>query len=104
LQAGLVEKALEEHKKILIVASQSKKPSDSDFQKIVAGQVAAAGKVGELKDKARKTKFPNHLATIAEGLGALNWVAVVRSRTFLSFLFCLKLCSSLGPYSCSLHW
>lgn len=74
--AGLVEQALDEHKKLLTIASQSKKPSDSDFQKLVAGQVGAAGKIGELKDKARKTKFPNNLAAVSEGIGALNWVAV----------------------------
>lgn len=69
-------KALAEQRKLLVVASKSKKPSDGDFQKLVAGMVAAAGAIGALKDKSRTSKVFNHLSAVADGIGALNWVAI----------------------------
>jgi adenylyl cyclase-associated protein len=73
--ASHVETALNEQKNLLHVASQSKKPAVADFQKLVGPMLAAAQKIGEVKEKARKTTVPNHLATVSEGIGALNWVA-----------------------------
>jgi adenylyl cyclase-associated protein len=68
---------LEEHKKVLIVASKSKKPADADFMKLMAGQMAAAQTIQTLKEKAPRTsKVPNHLATVSEGIGAFNWVSI----------------------------
>jgi hypothetical protein len=41
--------------------------------------MAVAQKIQAVKQGAPRTsKVPNHLAAIAEGIGALNWVTVVR--------------------------
>lgn len=73
---GHLNKALAEHRKLLVTASKSKKPSDADFQKLVGGMIAAATEIGKLKDKSRTSKVFNHLSAVADGIGALNWVAV----------------------------
>jgi adenylyl cyclase-associated protein len=76
VQVEHLNKALAEHRKLLVVASKSKKPSDADFQKLVAGMVGAAGAIGQLKDQSRTSKVFNHLSAVADGIGALNWVAI----------------------------
>lgn len=71
-----LQKAVAEQRKLLVVASKSKKPADADFSKLVSGMIEAARAIGELKDKSRTSKVFNHLSAIADGIGAFNWVAV----------------------------
>ncbi|KNC76844.1 hypothetical protein SARC_10680 [Sphaeroforma arctica JP610] len=60
------------------MASQSQKPSDSDFPALLGPTAQAMTDVSNLKDdpKYRRSKFSNHLATVAEGIAALGWVSV----------------------------
>ena len=51
----------------LLVASTSKKPSDSDLQKILAAMAAKMAEIEKCKDNRSEVK--EHLSTIAEGTG-----------------------------------
>jgi len=75
-QAELVLKAVNAQRDFLKVASTSKKPADAVLQKAIKPTSDLMGKIVEVKDKNRTSKFPNHLATVSEGIAALGWVVV----------------------------
>jgi len=77
-QANLVKTAIAEQRKLLVIAAQSKKPDDKTAQELLQPLSKAMGDVSQIKETAlkNKTKFPNNLSTLAEGIAALGWVAV----------------------------
>jgi len=77
-QAELVLDAVNKQKQFLDVASKSKKPDDTTFQKLLAPTSEAMGAITSIKDskEGRTSKFANNLAAVAEGIAALGWVCV----------------------------
>jgi len=75
-QAELVLKAVHAQRDFLKVASTSKKPADAVLQKAIKPTSDLMGQIVEVRDKNRSSKFPNHLATISEGIAALGWVVI----------------------------
>jgi adenylyl cyclase-associated protein len=74
-QAEFVLNAVNAQKEFLRVAAGHKKPSDSVLQALIKPTADNMGKVVEIKEKSR-SKFPNHLAAVSEGIAALGWVLV----------------------------
>ncbi|QPG76629.1 hypothetical protein FOA43_004021 [Brettanomyces nanus] len=77
-QAEVFKKAAEMEGDFLWAASLSKKvtPSDAVFAEVLKPINEAIGKVVELKDANRTSKFNNNLATVAEGVPVLGWICV----------------------------
>jgi len=75
-QADLLLQAVQAQKAFLSTAAQSKKPADAALQELVKPVSDLMGKIVDLKEKNRSSKFFNNLSTIAEGIGALGWVVV----------------------------
>jgi len=77
-QVELVLAAAQKQRDLLSVASKSKKPDDSTFQKLLTPTSELLGQITALKDskEGRTSKHFNNLATIAEGSGAFGWVCV----------------------------
>jgi hypothetical protein len=105
LQAADVQHAFDEHRKILICASQSAKPADADFGTVLAGlskafaDVQVCGHFGSRSaclalpfparsdaaiqpgramqgKKDNRSKVSNQLAFVSEAIQALSWVTV----------------------------
>jgi adenylyl cyclase-associated protein len=74
--ADLVENGFREVRKIVVLASKSKKPSDDDFGQIVQPLAQVLGQITEYKDKKRGSEFYNHAYAVAEGIQCLAWVTV----------------------------
>lgn len=66
--------ALAHERELINIASQSKKPSN--VQPFLAPTSAAMATVGEVREKNRSSKNPNHLTALSEAANALGWVAV----------------------------
>lgn len=77
-QAELVADATNKQRQFLEVASKSKKPDDTTFQKLLAPTSEAIGAITAIKDskEGRTSKLSNNLSTVAEGIAALGWVCV----------------------------
>jgi adenylyl cyclase-associated protein len=75
-QVALVEKAVEAERDFLSIASQSKKPADSDLPALLKPLTDFITQIVELRDKNRVSKQFNHLSTLSEGISALGWVTV----------------------------
>eukprot|EP01112_Ceratiomyxa_fruticulosa_P018136 TRINITY_DN575_c0_g2_i1.p1 TRINITY_DN575_c0_g2~~TRINITY_DN575_c0_g2_i1.p1 ORF type:complete len:482 (+),score=139.01 TRINITY_DN575_c0_g2_i1:150-1595(+) len=75
-QAELFQKAIESQRKMIILATQAKKPSDADLQAIIKPTSDLMQEITSLRDKQRTSKFFNNLSTVSEGVGALGWVVV----------------------------
>lgn len=75
-QVALVEKAVEAQRDFLSVASQSKKPADSDLPALLKPMTDFITQIIEIRDKNRVSKQFNHLSTLSEGISALGWVTV----------------------------
>lgn len=78
LQAKEVELLFKAQKQFLHLASQCTKPPADKLPSLLAPMVTHLTTVGELKDANRKSAQFNHLSTVAEGIPAAGWVAVVR--------------------------
>lgn len=77
-QAESLKSAFSAERTMIVTASKSKKPDQSsaeylDFFKPLQDALA---EVSSIKDKNRPSPLFNHLSTVAEGIGALGWVAV----------------------------
>jgi adenylyl cyclase-associated protein len=68
--------ACEEESRIIAAAAVSKKPSPDQLPKILETLSKKLGLVSEFKDKNARDKAFNNIAAVAEGVGALGWVAV----------------------------
>jgi adenylyl cyclase-associated protein len=62
---------------MLVIASNSKKPSDDQIQKLLQPTSDLMQKIVAIKDSNRANKFFNNLSAVAEGVPALSWVVVV---------------------------
>ena len=62
------EKAFAEVRAIMVMAGDTKKPSNTDF---MANLNAAIAEVGKLRER---DAFENHARAVGEGIGALTWV------------------------------
>jgi len=74
-QTSLLSDAFAEQRRMVLVASTCKKPSDADLQKILAPTAAKMGDIEKCKDNRSEVK--EHLNTVAEGAAALSWVLMV---------------------------
>jgi len=77
-QAELFLDATNKQKEFLSVASRSKKPDDTTFQKLLGPTSELLGQISAIKEskEARSSKLGNNLSTVSEGVGALGWVCV----------------------------
>jgi len=75
-QAQAVKAAVTAQRNFLEIASQSKKPSDSDFAKLLEPTSKAISDVQKVNTKGKGHPKFNYLNTLAEGISALGWVAV----------------------------
>jgi adenylyl cyclase-associated protein len=75
-QVGLLEKAVQEQRKLLVIASKSKKPDDAALGKLLQPTSDLMQQIGAIRDKHRTSKQFNHLSTLSEGISCLGWVAV----------------------------
>jgi len=75
-QFEALQKAINAQRDFLAVASQSKKPSQDVFAKLLDPTSKAIQEVISIRDKARGNELWNHLSAISEGVPALGWVAV----------------------------
>ena len=74
----MFKKAVAAERNFLNTAANSKKPADPVAQNLFKPISDIAGQIIELKEKTKNTKFPWHLAAVAEGVSVLSWVLVVR--------------------------
>jgi len=74
-QAHIFEQAVNANREILVFASNNTKPDDAKFGEVLAPLSQKMRAIKEFEEKARKTKFPNHLKTLGEGAGVFGWVA-----------------------------
>jgi adenylyl cyclase-associated protein len=75
-QVGLVEKAVQEQRKLLAIAAKSKKPDDASLGKLLQPTSDLMQQIVAIRDKQRTSKQFNHLSTLSEGISCLGWVAV----------------------------
>jgi len=75
-QAALFARAVNAQRDMLVIASQSKKPSDDVLQKLLKPTSDLMTEITALKDKHRSSKAFNHLSTLSEAVPALGWVMV----------------------------
>ncbi|KAJ3391326.1 F-actin-capping protein subunit alpha [Lobulomyces angularis] len=76
-QANLVKAAFNHQLAIITTSSKSKKPADQKvLQDLTKPLSTTIQQIVELKDKNRPSKLFNHLAVVAESIGALGWVVV----------------------------
>lgn len=77
-QATSVKAGFAAQRKIIAIASKSTKPdqSSSEYEQFLGPLQAALAAVGAIKDKNRPSPLFNHLSAVADGIGALGWVAV----------------------------
>lgn len=75
-QAALVQQAVNAQRDFLKIAASSKKPSQDVINKLLAPTSELMGKITQLRDSKRSSKFFNHLSTVSEGIPALGWVLV----------------------------
>ncbi|KAJ8908813.1 hypothetical protein NDN08_005517 [Rhodosorus marinus] len=76
-QAGFVEQAFKEEMAFLNKASAMAKPSDDEFQAMLAVIGGEMGKVASVTSEAApRSPLENHLTAVSESIGALGWVAV----------------------------
>jgi len=63
---------------ILIATSSQKPPMTSDiFRQLLEPTQAELVKVNEVRERNRSNPLASHLTTVAEGISALGWVAIV---------------------------
>jgi len=75
-QAKAVKAAVTAQRNFLDVVSQSKKPSDAEFAKLLESTSKAISDVQKVNTKGKGHPKFNYLNTLAEGIAALGWVAV----------------------------
>jgi len=73
-QVTLLQQAIQAQRSVLAVAATSKKPADPTALFKPTNDLLA--EITEIKEKNRASKFFNNLSAVAEGVGALQWVAV----------------------------
>jgi adenylyl cyclase-associated protein len=76
-QAKYFKQAFEVQQRLLVTASQSKKPDAAGLQGLLKPCSEMLMKVAEIRDKNRTSPLFNHLSMVSEGVPALGWVAVV---------------------------
>lgn len=87
-QSKGIEAAVKATRNFIKVVSASKKPSANnsaltDLQNTIVQPLQEVFSIKESKD-ALKSKFPNHLATVADGVSAFTWFAVDKPVSFIS--------------------
>lgn len=75
-QAAEFKKLIEAHRALLVVASQSKKPADADFAKLLQPQGTVAQAVSKIAGDNRPSPLFVNLSTVSEAVGAFMWVAM----------------------------
>lgn len=75
-QVNLLLQAVNAQKDLLVVAAQSKKPSDAGLSNLVKPTSDLMSEITSLKDANRSSKFFNNLSAVAEGVAALGWVVI----------------------------
>lgn len=75
-QAAEVSKGFLEQRKLVLIATKSKKPSDADLPPLFEPINKAVMAVMEIKDVNHNDPNKNHLASVADGIMLLGWIAV----------------------------
>jgi len=75
-QASFVLKGFQEQRKLLLIATESKKPDMSGLQSLLQPINDAAMAAMEIKDSNRGDALSNHLSAVSDGIMVLGWVAV----------------------------
>jgi adenylyl cyclase-associated protein len=76
----LVEEGFKENRNLIVLASKSKQPSDTDFGNTVIKPLAnVLQKLTSYKDSRRGSDFYNHEYAVAEGIQCLAWVTVPKT-------------------------
>lgn len=109
-QAQLLQELISAQRDFIHIAAIAKKPdmSSPSFAKLVEPTQKALMAITDIKDKHRGHKQFNHLSTVAEGVPAFGWIAVVSTPMSLTtqcsgasipypYIICL------GTYSRALH-
>lgn len=69
-------KGFQEQRRLILIATNSKKPSDSDLAPLFEPINKAVMSATEIKDANRGDANANHLAAVADGIMLLGWIAV----------------------------
>ncbi|XP_071946674.1 adenylyl cyclase-associated protein 1-like [Antedon mediterranea] len=77
--AELVKKAFEAQREFIKVVAECKPPSQDVLMKLIKPTSEAMTAVVEFKDKNRGSKQFNFLSAVAEGIGALGWVTIMKN-------------------------
>ncbi|KAI8926844.1 adenylate cyclase associated N terminal-domain-containing protein [Entophlyctis helioformis] len=75
-QAEHFAQAIQAQRRLIEIATQSKKPDTPVLQDLIKPLQLAIGKITELKEKNRPSPLFFHLSTVADGVPALGWVVM----------------------------
>lgn len=76
MQASLVLKGFQEQRKLLLIASKSKKPDMPGLQSLLQPINDSVMAAMEIKDSNRGDALSNHLSAVSDGIMVLGWVAI----------------------------
>ncbi|KAI9688095.1 MAG: hypothetical protein M1822_001601 [Bathelium mastoideum] len=77
-QASSVSRAFAAQRRVLIISTQAKKPevSSSLYMEILKELQQEMQRVTEAREASRDPKLKDHISMVADGIGALSWVAI----------------------------
>ena len=77
-QAETVAKAFRDQRRFLLVSTKAKKPdmASQSFSDLIKDLQQDMGSVGDIKDTNRGSQMKEHLAMVAEGISALQWLVM----------------------------
>ena len=77
-QASAVSQAFTAQRRVLLISTQAKKPdiSSSLYMEILKELQQEMQKVTEARQGSRDPKLKDHTSMVADGIGALSWVAI----------------------------
>ncbi|KAI8907816.1 adenylate cyclase associated N terminal-domain-containing protein [Gorgonomyces haynaldii] len=75
-QAGLVKRAADATRQLIVTASQSKKPDQQKIVELIKPIQTLLEQIVSIKDKNRPSPLFSHLSCIADGIPAFGWVVV----------------------------
>ena len=78
MQASEVVKAFEAQRQFLLISTKAKKPSMASnvFMDLIKDMQEAIMKVDSIRQSNRSPEIKDHLAMVADGVGALGWVTM----------------------------
>ncbi|XP_065166269.1 adenylyl cyclase-associated protein 1 isoform X2 [Atheta coriaria] len=74
--AAMVKTAFDTQLQYIVMASESKQPSQGDINNLIQPTAKCIQQIQEFREKNRGSPYFNHLSAISESIPALGWVAV----------------------------